>query len=127
MQKNDLFFTLALLQVEGIGDITAKKLLQHFGSAEEIFKAKKTDLAKIDGIGKSILSNLKNPEAFRLAEAEIEFLERESITGLYFQNDNYPERLKHCIDAPVLLFQSGNVDVSNSKIISIVGTRNITT
>lgn len=127
MQKNELFFTLALLQVEGIGDITAKKLLQHFGSAEELLKAKKTDLAKIDGIGKTILNNLKNPEIFRLAETEIDFLEKENITPLLYRNDNYPERLKHCIDAPVLLFQSGNVDLSNQKIISIVGTRNITT
>lgn len=127
MQKNDLFFTLALLQVEGIGDITAKKLLQNFGSAEEIFKAKKTELAKIDGIGKAILSNLKKTSIFHLAETELNFLEKENITSLYFQNDNYPERLKHCIDAPILLFQSGNVDLSNSKIISIVGTRNITT
>lgn len=127
MQKNDLFFTLALLQVEGIGDVIAKKLLKNFGSAEEILKAKKTDLAKIDGIGKSILSNLKNPTIFNLAEAELDFLEKENITSLYFQNENYPERLKHCIDAPVLLFQSGNINLTNPKIISIVGTRNITT
>jgi hypothetical protein len=29
MTQNDLFYLLALQQVEGIGDITAKKLLQH--------------------------------------------------------------------------------------------------
>ncbi|MEZ4787229.1 MAG: DNA-processing protein DprA [Flavobacterium haoranii] len=127
MTQNDLFFTLALLQVEGIGDITAKKLLQNFGSAEAIFKAKKTSLAKIDGIGKNTIQNLKKTTFFKLAEEELNFLERENITSLYFQNNDYPERLKHCFDAPILLFQSGNMNLDNSKIISIVGTRNITT
>jgi DNA processing protein len=58
MTQNDLFYLLALQQVEGIGAITAKKLLQHFGSPEAIFLAKKTELAKIDGIGKSTIINL---------------------------------------------------------------------
>ena len=43
-----------------------------------------------------------------------------------FQDENYPDRLKHCIDGPVLLFSSGNIDLKNRKIISIVGTRQIT-
>jgi DNA processing protein len=34
--------------------------------------------------------------------------------------------LKHCIDGPVLLFSSGNIDLKNRKMISIVGTRQIT-
>jgi DNA processing protein len=34
--------------------------------------------------------------------------------------------LKHCIDGPLLLFTSGNINLKNRKIISIVGTRQIT-
>ncbi len=127
MQQNDLFYTLALLQVDGIGDITAKRLLHHCGSAEAVFKAKPTSLAKIDGIGKTVIQNLKNQQNFSEVEKEINFLEKENITSLYFQDDNYPKRLKQCFDAPILLFQSGNIDFSNQRIISIVGTRNITT
>ena len=33
---------------------------------------------------------------------------------------------KHCIDSPVLLFKRGNIDLQGRKIISAVGTRNIT-
>ena len=127
MTQNDLFYLLALQQVEGIGDITAKKLLQHFGSPETIFQAKKTELAKIDGIGKSTISNLHKKDCFEQAESEILFLEKEDINVFSFQCNDYPERLKNCHDAPLLLFQSGNVNWNNSKIISIVGTRQITT
>lgn len=34
--------------------------------------------------------------------------------------------MKHCIDSPILLFSSGNIDLNNRRIISIVGTRQIT-
>ena len=127
MTQNDLFYLLALQQVEGIGDITAKKLLQHFGSPEAIFQAKKTELAKIDGIGKSTIANLHKKDGFEQAESEILFLEKEDINVFSFQCNEYPDRLKNCHDAPLLLFQSGNVNWNNSKIISIVGTRQITT
>jgi DNA processing protein len=127
MTQNDLFYLLALQQVEGIGVITAKKLLQHFGSPEAIFQAKKTELAKIDGIGKSTISNLHKKNGFDQAESEILFLEKEDINVFSFQCNEYPDRLKNCHDAPLLLFQSGNVNWNNSKIISIVGTRQITT
>lgn len=37
MSDQDLFYLLALLKVEGVGDIMAKKLLAHCGNAEAIF------------------------------------------------------------------------------------------
>jgi DNA processing protein len=39
MTDQDLFYLLALLKVDGVGDIMAKKLLSHFGNAEAILKA----------------------------------------------------------------------------------------
>lgn len=127
MLQNELYYTLALLQVEGVGDILAKKLIHHCGSAEEVFKAKKATLAKIEGIGKSLLKNIQDKTVFQKTENELHFIEKENINLWYYQDNHYPERLKQCIDAPVLLFQSGNIDLSNRKIISIVGTRQITT
>ena len=39
---------------------------------------------------------------------------------------DHPTYLKHCIHSPVLLFKRGNIDLQGRKIISVVGTRNIT-
>ncbi len=127
MLQNELYYTLALLQVEGVGDILAKKLITQCGSAEEVFKAKKTTLAKIEGIGKSVLKNIQDKTVFHKTEHELRIIEKENINLWYYQDKNYPERLKQCSDAPVILFQSGNIDLSNRKIISIVGTRQVTT
>jgi len=126
MEASELFYTLALLKVEGVGDIIAKKLMNHCGSAEAVFKTKTQQLAAIDGVGTMLLKNLKDQSVFDKANKELEFIQNNSINVSYFQNENYPDKLKHCVDAPVLLFTAGNIDLNNRKIISIVGTRQIT-
>ena len=126
MIYTELFHILALLKVEGVGDIVAKKLINHCGSAENIFQSTTNQLKSIDGIGDVLIKNLKDKSVFEKAEQELQFIDKEKITVLHYQNGNYPERLKHCIDGPVLLFSSGNLNLENRKVISIVGTREIT-
>lgn len=126
MTTSDLYYTLALLKVEGVGDIVAKKLINHCGSAESVFKTKKSHLLTIDGVGEMLFKNLQNTSVFDLAQSELRFMERENIDFVFYQEPLYPEKLKHCIDSPTVLFQSGNIDLQNRKLISIVGTRQIT-
>lgn len=126
MSDQDLIYILALQNVPKVGDITAKKLIAHCGSAEAVFKERKHHLLKIDGIGSSMLQDLYNSEHFKAAEAELQFVKANEITPLYFMDAQYPEKLKHCIDSPLMLFQSGKVELCKQRIISIVGTRKIT-
>lgn len=126
MNDTELLHLLALLKVDGVGDIVAKKLLNHFATAENIFKAKANQLESIDGIGRVLIKNLKDKTVFNLAEAELKFIKENNINCLFYQDEKYPDRLKHCIDGPILLFTSGTIDFNNRKVISIVGTREIT-
>jgi len=126
MTTSDLYYTLALLKVEGVGDIVAKKLIHHCGSAENVFSAKKKQLFAIDGVGEMLFKNLQNTAVFDLAKSELDFIENENIDFTFYQDENYPERLKHCIDGPAVLFQSGTIDLQHRKLISIVGTRQVT-
>jgi len=126
LSKNELRYTLALQRVPNLGDASAKKLISKVGSAEGIFKEKKSNLLKIDGIGAYKLKDLSEKIVLDQADEEIDFIEANAIEWTYFQDKLYPERLKHCIDGPILFFQSGNIDLQNKKIISVVGTRKIT-
>ncbi len=126
MRHEDLFYVLALLKAEGIGDVTAKKLISLCGSAEAVCK---TPLSKFRGTGKGVenlLRQLRSPNLFKAAEAELNFIQKNTIQTAFFLEDNYPERLKHCFDGPILLFSKGNLNFINRKIISIVGTRQVT-
>jgi len=126
MSDQELFYLLALLKVDGIGDIMAKKLLTHFGNPEAIFKVKSNQISGIDGVGSVLLRNLKDKTVFEKANKELEFIKSNAINVSFFQDESYPDRLKHCIDSPVLIFTSGNINLKNKKLISIVGTRQIT-
>jgi DNA processing protein len=42
------------------------------------------------------------------------------------QDDDYPQRLKECPDAPIVLFYKGEADLNQCHIINIVGTRHCT-
>lgn len=127
MYPSDLQFILALQHVPNLGDATAKKLLRYAGSAEAVFKEKIGNLVKIDGVGKFKLQDLQDPIHLKAAENELEFINRNGIKCLYFKDEDYPEKLKHCLDGPILLFQRGNIDLKNKRTISIVGTRKATT
>ncbi|MFD2602397.1 DNA-processing protein DprA [Flavobacterium suzhouense] len=126
MTDFELLNALALMRVEGVGDIVAKRLINHLGSAEAVFKAKKSQITAIEGIGDVVYNSLKKADTFKLAEAEMKFIADSGITPLYYQDKTYPDRLKHCIDGPVVLFTSGDINLENRKTISIVGTRQMT-
>ncbi|WP_242203389.1 DNA-processing protein DprA [Aestuariivivens insulae] len=127
MTENNLLYTLALQHVSNIGDITAKRLIAHCGSAEAVFKENKQKLLKISGVGQTMLSELFKTNHLKEAEKELNFIKNNNIKFSYFEDEQYPTKLKHCIDAPILLFETGNINLDARPIISIVGTRKITT
>ena len=126
MKNTQILYHLALQSVDGIGAISAKKLISHCGSAQAVFKEKANNLNKITGIGSKIIKSLKNTKLMHNAEAELDFINKNNIKATSFLDDDYPEKLKHCIDGPILLFQKGNINLREKRIISIVGTRKIT-
>nr|WP_299386011.1 DNA-processing protein DprA [Allomuricauda sp.] len=126
MTEDEILAVLRLQAVPNIGDLKAKKLIAHCGGPTAIFKDKKQHLLKIEGIGQHTLKGLFDTTYAHEAEAEYEFVRQQGINLHYFQDQDYPEYLKHCLDGPILLFQKGNMELENKKIISVVGTRNIT-
>ncbi len=120
----DLLYQIALTLVPNIGDVHAKSLIAVYGDAHSIFKAKQKDLEKIEGIGTVRAKSIKAFSSFDSSEEEIRFLERNNITPIFINDDNYPKRLLNCYDSPALLYYRGNADLNSSKIVSIVGTRN---
>lgn len=126
MKEQELLALLALQKVELVGDVIAKKLLNHFENAEEIFNGKANKLSAIDGIGSVLIKNLKDKSVFAKAEAELKYIQDNDIQVHFYKDNLYPEKLKHCFDAPILLFSAGNIDLRKRRIISIVGTRQVT-
>ena len=121
---NDLLYQIALTLTPNIGDVHAKSLVNAFGDAQSVFKAKKKDLEHMEGIGIVRAGSIKAFNDFTSSENEIKFIEQYKITPLFINDPQYPQRLLNCYDSPTLLYYRGNADLNCSKIISIVGTRN---
>lgn len=126
MNSTQLLYAMALQAVPNIGDITAKKLIQHCGTPEAVFKASKRSLERIYGIESHTIKTLQNAQTLKSAERELKFIDKHNINAFYFEETAYPHRLKHCVDGPIVLFQKGSIKWDKSPVISIVGTRQLT-
>jgi DNA processing protein len=127
MIKDDLKYKIALSLIPKIGHVTAKKLVAYVGSFDGVFSEKKGSLMKIPGIGSVLADSIINSDVIPKAEEEIEFIKKSKITPVFYLDKKYPERLKHCEDAPILIYTLGEMDLNSRKMISIVGTRKATT
>lgn len=123
-EKEILQYQIALTLLPGVGDVNARKLVAYTGSPEAVFTERKSALLKIPGLGNaSVDLILKNKHVLERAAREAEFVSRFKIKTSFFTDTDYPERLKHCTDSPVLLYSLGNMDLNSPYIVSVVGTR----
>jgi len=125
MYTEEQLYSIALRKCSLIGDITFYKLVKTFGSAKAVWETSKKELNKTDGIGKKIITDIGNPEHLKFAEKEILFCEKNSVQIKLRHQNEFPDLLNECDDAPAILYQKGNFN-SNLKAVSIVGTRNST-
>jgi DNA processing protein len=125
--EQEILCRIALTKIPHIGCVHARTLIETFGDATSIFKSKISSLEKIEGIGTVRAASIKNFNSFNECEKEIKFTSQHQIQILFHTDKNYPRRLQHCHDAPILLYYKGNADVNATRILAIVGTRTNTT
>jgi DNA processing protein len=116
-------YTIALTLVPGIGSIGAKRILSRAGSAEAVFRLKRNELLGIPGVGSLLADRILDRSLIRRAEKELDSTRKKNIRCLFIQENGYPPSLKHCEDAPLVLYARGNPDIEGRKILSVVGTR----
>ena len=102
--NNNLIFQIGLTLIPGIGPITAKKLISHCGSVEAVFQEKKELLTQIPHIGPVLAKEITQQSVLGRAEKEIDFMSKNGIIATSYIDDNYPQRLKNCVDSPIVLF-----------------------
>ena len=121
-----LIYKIALSMIPGIGGILARNLVAYVGSVEGVFKEPVKSLMKIPGIGEINARRIQQKDIIHQAEKEIEFLEKNQVELLFYTDKQYPRRLKTCVDAPLLIYTKGSMNLDEQRVVSIVGTRNAT-
>jgi len=126
MNEQEIYYLLALQKVKNIGDISAKKLLRHFGSAKAVFDVVVKDKVDIQGISEIMLNSIRDFSDWDRVDMEMKFIADKQLNVMSIFDDDYPHKLFHAPDGPILFFWKGNIDWSLHRAISIVGTRKIT-
>lgn len=121
--EQEILCRIALTKIPHIGCVHARTLIETFGDASSIFKSKISTLEKTEGIGTVRAASIKKFNDFGTCEKEVKFAIEHQIQILFHSDENYPKRLKHCHDAPILLYYKGNADVNAKRVLAVVGTR----
>jgi len=126
MNPDALRYKIGIGLIPKIGPVLTKRLVAYCGNAEHVFREKRQSLSKIPGIGERLASYIVKHRDLATADEEIEFISKNNIAALFYLDEGFPERLKHCEDSPVLLYTRGNTVFNRKKVLSIVGTRDAT-
>ncbi len=103
------------------------EILQKLGSATAIIEHRNNIKDVLPDASIKLVETLKNADSF-LIQAEQEFIwtQNNGVEVLCWGDEQYPQRLKECADAPLTLFYKGSANLNKQRIISIVGTRKCT-
>lgn len=104
-----------------------KELTERVSSSKELIEMP-TEMLLESGLTMSKINKLRSIETHSRANKECEFLFRNNVEAISLFDEQYPKGLKECLDAPFLIYKTGNLDISDiyEKSISIAGTRNST-
>ena len=107
------------------GSETFHKLIDKFGSAEDIYAADEADLISCIGSKSRDLESLCSKDVSK-AEEIAEFCEKKNVGILTYSDDKFPKLLREIDTPPVLLYYRGILPDFNSEcLVSIVRTRRL--
>lgn len=113
---------LALHTLSGIGGVTARRLIERFGSLEAAFAAPDEELLAVPRITAPMVARLRDLSLEAL-EAELAALAEEGLQVLTWEDAAYPANLRPVRDAPPLLFLRGTLAPGDADAVAVIGTR----
>ena len=127
MNTEEIFYTMALTRISNFNFAQALELYKAVGSAQMLYEHRNDIGDILKECSPRLTEALKDwDEPMKRADAELKYMQDHGIRGITLNDDDYPQRLRECPDAPIVLYYKGNSDLNQAKVISIVGTRHIT-
>ena len=124
MNTQEIVSSIALTKLKGLSLLNARTLMDAMGSASEVFAHRKDIVSLIpDASERLVAAFAAVDDALKLAEEEMESVEQKKLRVLTLNDEDYPQRLRECEDAPLVLYCCGNANLNGRRIVSIVGTR----
>ena len=113
---------LALGGIAGVGGVTARKLLDRFGTLASAFEADDDELLSVARVTPDIVRGMREADLDGL-DASIEALGDEGVRILTWEDDDYPANLLEAKDSPYLLYSVGDLLPEDNLAAAVIGSR----
>lgn len=117
---------IGLSRVRGVGPQRLRALLATFDRPSEVFRASRSTLQRVDGVGEQVAEAILTFDDQEVVEEEIERAEQVGATLLSPWDERFPPRLREIYDPPAFLWMKGTLPEAAAPRITIVGTRRCT-
>ena len=125
--SEEVYYTIALTRMTGFNLPMALHLYREMGGGKAVYDHR-NDIGDVmpEATERLKASLLNWDDALRRAAAEMEFITKGNIRALTLDDPDYPQRLRECPDAPIVLFYKGSADLNQRYVLNMVGTRHCT-
>jgi DNA processing protein len=120
---NNLEACVALNMIPQMGPVRLRRLLERFGSAENILLARTDQLSAVDGIGRALADNITRWQEFADPAAELKKAADLGAHVITAQDDEYPSALREIHDPPIVLYVRGHLTERDRHTVAVVGSR----
>jgi DNA processing protein len=114
---------LQLKGAQNVGPICVRKLVDHFGSVDDVFQASIQALERVDGVGRYRAEAIVQARSSDAAKIELDSAAERGLRIICFEDDDYPKSLKHIPDPPVCIYVRGELVPEDGLAVAIVGSR----
>ena len=113
---------ICLQQIDGLGGQGICKLLQQFGSPENIFNASHKELNQV--VSEAVTNLIKQGPDLENVALGLQWLEKDNNHLITLADAHYPQALLEIPDPPPILYAKGDLSCLGMPAIAMVGSRN---
>jgi len=123
MDHEELKAWMGLQLVPGVGSMTLRRLVEHFGSARAVWEAGPADFSDIARFPAHVRDALARGPDEKTIEHSIDVLERIGAWTMTFLSKDYPSLLNEIQNPPALLHGIGDPSSLKNRAVAVVGSR----
>ncbi len=123
MDRQSLYYWLALNRISGVGQVSFARLLERYGSPEKVFQVDLEDLESVEGMRKNTALAIVKFKRAEKIDRELDELEKHRVGVLTIHDPLYPFLLAKIHDPPPFLYYKGTPSLQDGRSLGVVGSR----
>jgi len=117
---------IALNMLPTVGPVRLRRLLEVFKEPQEILRAKRGELRKVEGIGNEVADQISSWESTVDLTAELQRVRDFGASVITQESPSYPRPLREIHAPPIVLYVWGELQERDHHAIAIIGARRTT-